>query len=223
MPTSKTPHEISRYIENHPTLMRAIRSGHVPVRQNPTSLKSKKSPRQNTFDPFDPLHTIQARRDHRRLFMQARFETALNMLDWGEIDEAPIPFMASLSLCNDPDLVDDTYCPGDEDEYEDEDENDEVVYEEKCGYLVSTTASPVLNRLTKTDKKYHIKHQVKRPSPLRRVITRREPQKRVLDTQVERDGEAVNIFRQGEQAINSFEPVIWVDVDLSLNHNVLER
>ena len=219
MPDSKTPQEISLFIDLHPELMKAIRTGHVPICQSPTTTNKKKLRQQNTQAIFDPLRTLRARKDRKHRFIQANLAMALKLLDWEQINSEPIPFTPSSPW------DEGFFPPAEENQVDDDDE-------EECDTWVQTTVSPELNRLTKIDKKFLIKHQVKKPSPLRTTFTKREPGEEAtsnLDKSKEGTApaqgdleEETSLFQddsEEETSTTPSEPEIWEDVDLTLQES----
>jgi hypothetical protein len=214
MPDSKTPQEVSLFIDLNPELMKAICTGYVPIRQPSKTTNKKKLRQQKTQAFFDPLRTLRARKDQKHKFMQANLAMALKTLDWEAIDSEPIPF-TSLSLC------DEGFVLRAEGQVNDDDE-------EECDHWVRTTVSLKPNRFTKIDKKFLMKHQVKKPSPLRTTLTRREPGEEVTAPHHKQDEETTpaqgeiekktSPFQddsEEETSANASEPEIWEDVDLT--------
>jgi hypothetical protein len=216
MPDSKTPQEISLFIGLHPELMKAIRTRHVPPRKLPMNLGKRKLQLRKTQEIFNPLRTLRTKNDRRHRFMQANLAMALKMLDWEEIDSAPTLFTPSS-------LWDEGFVATAE--RHQIDDNDE----EECDNWVRKTVSPKPNRLTKIDKKYLIKHQVKKPSPLRTTLTRWEVEEKISPTQDELEKGIATTQNGPEERRNHAQsdpkeettttpsqPEIWEDVDLGV-------
>jgi hypothetical protein len=216
MPDSKTPQEISQFIDLHPGLMKAIRDGYIPIHEPPTTLSKKKLRRQKTEAKFDPLCRLVARKDRKQRFMQANLAMALKVLDWEEIDSTPAPFTPSSPWGG--------YNPQAKRSRPDDDD------EEECDHWVRTTVSPMPNKLSKYNMRYMIKHQVRIPSPLRTMLTWREPEEEVTTAQPEKGQETAlhesetedeNTPNQSipanDSACSPFEPEIWDDIDLDVS------
>jgi hypothetical protein len=216
MPDSKTPQETSQFIDLHPGLMKAIRYGYIPIHEPPTTLSKKKLRRQKTEAKFDPLCKLLARKDRKQRFMQANLAMALKVLDWEEIDSASALFTPPSPWGG--------YNPRAKRDRPDDDD------EEECDHWVRTTVSPMPNRLSKYNIRYLIKHQVRKPSPLRTMLTWREPEEEVTTAQHEHGQEIAlhesetedeNTPNQSipanDSACNPFEPEIWDDIDLNVS------
>jgi hypothetical protein len=174
MPDSKTPQEISQFIDLHPGLMKAIRDGYIPIHEPPTNF-SKKLRRQKIEAKFDPLCRLPARKDRKQRFMQASLAMALKVLDWEEIDSAPLPFTPPSPWGG--------YNPRAKRGQPNDDD------EEECDHWIRTIVGPMPNRLSEYNMRYLIKHQVKKPSPLRTMLTWRELEEEVMTAQPEQGQE----------------------------------
>jgi len=215
MPDSKTPQEISLFIDLHPELMKAIRTRYVPPRKLPMNLSKKKLRQRKTQEIFNPLRTLRAQNNRRHRFMQANLAMALKVLDWDEIDSAPTPLTLLSSW-------DEGFVAAAERHQIDDSS------EEECDNWMRTTVSPKYNRLIKIDK-YLIKHQVKKPTPLRTMLTRQEVEEEISPTQVEPE-EGIATTRngpkerrnhaqsnpEGEITTTPSQPETWEDVDLGV-------
>lgn len=223
IPDSKTPQDIFLFINLHPELMRALRTGHVPVKKVPQPVSTHERRQQKARASYDPLPNLQATSDREQRLMRKNLALALKILDWDEIDSEPIPLTPSSPW-------DEGFVSATEgDEVDDDDE-------EECDNWVRTTVSPKPNRLTKIDKKYLIKHQVKKPSPLRVTLTRRESDEGCSSTHIDQEKGITATQRgqdeeftptqsgSGEEIATALcEPEIWEDVDLNVSSSLQER
>lgn len=216
MPESKTPQAISLFIDLHPELMKAIRTGHVPLRKVPMPLSKK----QEVKAHINPLRTLRATNDPKQRFMRQNLIYALKMLDWEEIDSAPVPFTP-------PSPWDDGFvAEGDRVDGDDE---------EECDTWVRTTVTSKPNRLALIDGKSLAEYRCKEPSPLRTTLTRREGEGTTLaqgeteeeipsaqHKQVEGAAPTRRDPEEGSTATTLSEPEIWENVDLNVSFPVPE-
>jgi hypothetical protein len=218
-PDSRTPQEVSKFIDLHPGLMKAIREGYVPIREPLSTLSNQKKLRQRLAEAkFDPLNFLRARKDRRQRYMQANVAMALKMLDWDEIDSAPIPFAPS-SPWDGYNPQSDRTRPHDDDE-------------EECDLWVRTTVSPRPNRLSTYHDRYLIKYQAKKPSPLRTMLARRVPEgedggvsggigngQEVHPGKPDAEEGGINLGLKDTEAESAevSEPDVWDDVDLDVS------
>jgi hypothetical protein len=155
MPNSKTPQEVSTFIDLHPDLMKAIRAGLVPTRERKAADYESELRREKNEAIVDPImRRLRARDDPKYRFMLQNLLYALKRLDWDEIDSAPIPSTSwSWDILK---LGDDGNEAIDDDE------------EEECDSWVRMTVWPDPNHLAL------MKHRCREPTPLRTTLTRRE-------------------------------------------------
>jgi hypothetical protein len=208
MPDSKTPQDISLFIDLHPELMKALRTGRVPLKKVPLPASNHELRQQKAQANFNPLRTLRARSDRRQRSMRKNLALALKVLDWEEIDSETLPFTPSSPW-------DEGFIAAAEGDQIDDDD------EEECHHWARTTVSP---NPAKIDKKYLIKHQVKKPSLLRTTLTRRRPEGGASPTHVDQEGDITTTQREEEEeaAATLSEPEIWEDVDLNESSSLPE-
>jgi hypothetical protein len=206
MPDSKTPQDISLFIDRHPELMKALRTGRVPLKKVPLPAGNHELRQQKAQANFNPLRTLRARSDRRQRSMRTNLALALKMLNWEGIDSEPLPFTPSSPW-------DEGFVAAAEGDQIDDDDDEE------CDHWARTTVSP---NPAKIDKKYLIKHQVKKPSLLRTTLTRREPVEGGSPTQVDQEEDITTTKREEEEeaAATLSEPEIWEDVDLNVSSSL---
>lgn len=191
--------------------------------REPAMEVSGKKPRQRrTWARFDPLYSLPvARRDRRQRFMQANLAMALNGLDWDQIDSVPTPVTASSPWDGYSPRADRKRLHSEEEEKDDDDDEEE----EECDHWVRTKVRPRHNKFSEYHSSYVMKHQVKTPSPLRTMLTRRGPGGGEAGP-VQVDAGKGLLPAQGdtrEPGSDTPEPEVWDDVDLNASGSLSEN